>query len=106
MERQEALQVRVQGIPCLAEITHYHPGAPARRGIHDRRTLELVDPGDPPEPPELSYRLYDRRGYRAEWVEALVDEDDEARILQAAADRARELREEDEVAKYEAKYGR
>lgn len=48
-------EIRVCGIPAIAEVTHYWPGKPGR-------TDGPPDVCYPPEPAELEWRLLDRRG--------------------------------------------
>ena len=59
------LQVRIMGIPAQAEITHYEPGLPGKRTGHP-------DTWYPPEGEEIEYQLFDRKGYRAEWLERKI----------------------------------
>ena len=72
----DPVSVRVRGIPATAYVTAYSPGTPARRGLHCGRTGALIDPGEPPEPPEVEYDLRDRRGYPAPWLERMMGGDD------------------------------
>jgi len=61
-------RVTAAGIPALAHVTDY---TPARRGApmrHDRN-CDLIDPGTPDEPEDVEIELYDRKGYRARWLE-------------------------------------
>lgn len=73
---EATIKVYAKGIPALAGITMYNPGLPARRGIHDKTTGALIDPGDPPEPEEIEFELFDRRGFKAPWLEAKLTDDD------------------------------
>ena len=62
------MRTRIQGIPCQVDVTHYEP----------------YDPGSWHEPPsggEIEVKVYDRRGYRAAWLERKLTEDDEVRIF-------------------------
>jgi len=66
---------RVAGIPCQCHVTLYAPGAPMRitgTGFGD---------AEPPEPEEFEFRLLDRRGRPAPWLEAKLSDDDEDRLL-------------------------
>lgn len=67
-------ETTVQGIPCTVQI-YATAGAPmviTGMGFGD---------AEPPEPPEfLVDAVYDRRGYRARWLERKVTEDDVTRI--------------------------
>lgn len=66
-------ETRVAGIPCLVEITDFYAGsAPITSG-----PPELCDPGDSSE---VQWRLLDRRGYPAAWLERKLSEDDRTRI--------------------------
>lgn len=65
---------RVHGIPCgvvIGEVTPGHPGTRDRfaQGM-------LAEPGTPPEPSEAEFQLTDRKGYRARWLENLMDHDE------------------------------
>lgn len=66
----QCIEVSVEGIPALAYITHYDPGCPGCSGG--------MGPPLPPDPPELEYELYDRHGYKADWLERLADQDRDA----------------------------
>ena len=53
----------LNGIPCQVEVTLYQKALPMRiwgSGMGDC---------DPPEPEEFEFRLLDRRGYAAAWLE-------------------------------------
>lgn len=66
---------RVAGIPCRIVVTAYQPAVPMRitgTGYGDC---------DPPEEVEFEFEVYDRTGYRAAWLERMVSEDDEERLL-------------------------
>ena len=65
---------RISGIPCFVDVTSYHKGRPMRitgSGFGD---------ADPPEPAEVEYEVYDRKGYRAHWLEAKITERENAGI--------------------------
>lgn len=55
--------VKVCGIPCHALVTDYHEG-------WDGNYWE------PPEYAEVEFELYDRKGYRAGWLEAKMSDDE------------------------------
>lgn len=66
---------RVAGIPCICEVTYYTEGAPMRitgTGFGD---------AEPPEEPEFEYRILDRKGKPAPWLEAKLTDNDDARLL-------------------------
>jgi len=89
------VEIRVQGIPARAEVTHARAGRPAHMGTHDPRTGDLVDPGHPPEGDELDYTILDRRGYRAPWLERLADSDRDAVDAQVWQQLERECQRDD-----------
>lgn len=66
----------VQGIPCQVEVTHFIPAVP----------MYVYGPGmgeaEPPEPAEISFRLLDRKGYPAKWLEKKLDTMAEARLYE------------------------
>ena len=64
------IQVRVMGIPAQAEVTSYLPGEPEYRMGHP-------DTWEPAGGEELEYQLFDRKGYRAEWLERKIAGTDE-----------------------------
>lgn len=63
----ECFDFRVSGIPCIVCVTHYLPEVPAKLSGHP-------DTWEPPEPGEFEFELYDRKGYRAKWLEEKVDD--------------------------------
>lgn len=66
---------RVQGIPCEVKVTYYTPTVPALRFGHPDRWM-------PEEPAEFEYELYDRKGYRAKWLERKVTDKDDDNIFE------------------------
>jgi hypothetical protein len=59
-------KVRVCGIPARADVTYFYAGSAGRYcGPPDRCY--------PAEAEEVSFELYDRRGYRAQWLERKLD---------------------------------
>ena len=54
-------EVRAAGIPCHALVTHYSKGWGGSYW-------------EPAEAPEVYFELYDRKGYRAEWLERRLSE--------------------------------
>lgn len=61
----ECFDFRVSGIPCFVCVTHYEPDVPANLSGHP-------DNWSPPEGGEIEFDLYDRKGYRAKWLEEKV----------------------------------
>jgi len=69
-------ETRVAGIPCQCLVTHYSPELPMKitgTGYGD---------AEPPEPEEFEFRIMDRRGYPAPWLEAKLTQQDHDRLLQ------------------------
>lgn len=80
------MHTTIAGIPCQVAITHYEP----------------YDPGNWHEPPsggEIEFEVYDRKGYRAAWLERKVTEDDEVRIFK---EYEAEIQEGDDLARIDA----
>ena len=61
--------VVAMGIPALAKVTHYSPAVAGYYPVGNMRANE------PAEPAEVEVELYDRKGYRATWLEAKMSED-------------------------------
>lgn len=59
--------VKVCGIPCYALVTDYHAGW---EGSY----------WEPPEHSEVEFDLYDRKGYKANWLEKKMDDDERVEI--------------------------
>ena len=66
------LQTRISGIPCQIEVTSYYPATP----------MKWFRNGDcaPPEDEEIEFRVLDRKGYPAPWLEKKMNEEDRIRI--------------------------
>lgn len=64
---------KVAGIPCQCEVTHFIPYVPARLDGHP-------DTWMPPEGGEFEFRIRDRRGHLAPWLEAKLTPADEERL--------------------------
>ncbi|MGQ7249559.1 hypothetical protein ACUN9Y_19775 [Halomonas sp. V046] len=67
---------QVAGIPCRCEVTFYSRPAPMRvtgSGFGD---------AEPPEAGEFEYRILDRRGRHAPWLEEKLVEADHDRLLE------------------------
>lgn len=61
------MKTRIHGIPCQIEVTNYSPAWPGTYW-------------EPPEPEEIEFRVLDRKGHPAPWLEAKLDEDEIIRI--------------------------
>ena len=59
----------VNGIPCLCEITDYSPAVSA-----------APHAAHAPEGARLDFRITDRKGYKAPWLEKLLDKQQSERI--------------------------
>jgi len=80
------LETTIQGIPCHIEVTRYDPGAPmviTGSGFGD---------AEPPEPEEIEWRVLDRKGYRAQWLEDKMTEQDEREIDRELSEQAKQNR--------------
>ena len=64
---------KIAGIPCQCQVTSYT--RPSREYIHSA-SLE------PPEYGDFTYRILDRKGYPAPWLEAKLGFGDEARLVE------------------------
>jgi hypothetical protein len=65
---------RVGGIPCQCLVYSYYPAVPMRitgTGFGD---------ADPPEDEVFEFRLLDRKGYPADWLERKLTNNDADRI--------------------------
>lgn len=81
------LETRVAGIPCQVRVTYYQPYDPGVWWGHpDQRT--------PEEGPDLEVELYDRKGYRARWLEQKLTDRDIERLRQELEELRRESERE------------
>lgn len=67
---------RVAGIPCQCVVYSYYPSCGMRvtgTGFGD---------AEPPEPEVFEFRLMDRKGYPAPWLEQKLTDADRARLKQ------------------------
>lgn len=71
----DTVEVRVQGIPCLAHITHFLDQKPL--GPSADSDLDCYGYT------EVEYDLYDLEGYRAQWLERKATDKDHERIVEA-----------------------
>ena len=72
-------ETTAKGIPCKVEITHYYKGW--------RGSLE-----EPPEEPEVEFRVCDRRGRHAPWLEKKLNGRDWANLETEAFEKIFEQR--------------
>ena len=66
---------RVAGIPCQCLVFTYEEAIPMRitgTGYGD---------AEPPEPEVFEFRLLDRKGYPAKWLEAMLTPNIESQLL-------------------------
>lgn len=66
---------RIQGIPCEVEVTYYVAPEPMRitgMGFGD---------AEPPVHEEVEFKVLDRKGYAAEWLENKMTAEDYERIV-------------------------
>lgn len=70
----------ISGIPCQIKVTYYTPYVPANFDF-------------PAEGGEFEFEVYDRKGYRAVWLENKITEEDEDRIFDEFIKWGDELRE-------------
>ena len=68
-------QTRINGMPCAASV-HYYPGT------NYPINSASLEPNDPPE--IISVRLFDRKGYRARWLDKYLTPETEDRLLAEA----------------------
>lgn len=61
------LSVRVHGIPCLVRVDSFHNQKPNCRADN---------PDDYYGYTEIEFTLFDRKGYRAKWLDKLMDDSD------------------------------
>lgn len=69
-------KTQIRGIPCQCRVTHFSP----------EREMVVTGPGfgdaEPPEPMEFEYEILDRKGYRAKWLEKMIDSDIDNRLFE------------------------
>lgn len=70
------IECRIQGIPCLIDVGHYEKVRGSFRWdeVSDLDYRGYID---------CEYTVYDRKGYRAPWLEAKITEDDDDAIIAA-----------------------
>ena len=80
IDPREGIPVKAKGIPAIALVTEYIPGKSWRD-----YNFPGSGPGDcePPEPADIDWELYDRKGYRAVWLEEQLSDVDSDRIRDA-----------------------
>lgn len=69
-DTSDMIPVTVSGIPAFAEVTHY------RHDTGFDNLYKAVSDWDYYGCTELEFELYDRKGYRAKWLEAKLVEPD------------------------------
>ena len=68
---------RVCGIPCVIGVVSYYKGSPA---------VYSGPWAGPEEDPEADWIIFDRRGYRAEWLEKKLTDEETQRINEEAVE--------------------
>ena len=71
----KTFHTKVNGIPCLCKVLFYSPG----------RAMRINGPGfdaDPPEDPYFEYKILDRNGVFAPWLEKYVTPEKEEELLE------------------------
>lgn len=64
---------RIAGIPCICRVLDYSPEKPAY-------TFGEFGEAIPADPEEFDFELLDRKGYKAQWLENKITDDDEIRL--------------------------
>jgi len=67
-------ETTVAGIPCLCHVTYYSPARPmviTGSGFGD---------AEPPEPEEFEFKILDRSGHLADWLEDKLTNADSIRL--------------------------
>ena len=75
------IEIRVAGIPAVAEITHVDAGEPTHLGVHAPGG-DLIDPGHPGSAPSVEYQILDRRGRPAPWLERKIDDGEHEAVVE------------------------
>jgi hypothetical protein len=94
MSKRETADVEteVRGIPCGIVVDSYTAPRPAYIGKFPGAGF---GDAEPPEPEEIEWHLVDRKGYRADWLESKLNEQDERDIEDYLAQvRAERIEEE------------
>lgn len=81
------MRSHIAGIPCQIAVTSYTPA-------------DSGGPFEPPSGPEIEYEVYDRRGYKANWLLAKLTDDDDLAILEQHEATIRESRDEASIDAY------
>ena len=66
------IETRIQGIPCQVQATHVF----VQPALGPRCDSDWDASGYA----EVEFQIYDRKGYKADWLQAKMSEKDEARI--------------------------
>jgi len=81
------MNTRIAGIPCKVIVTTFEPYQPG--GFFE-----------PPGGGEIEFDVYDRRGYKAAWLERKLTEDDEDRIFHEYADYLKDAKDDARIDAY------
>lgn len=69
----ETFPTTISGIPCQCHVLFFEPDEGAKLTGHP-------DTWEPASGGEFDFEILDRKGYRAEWLEAKLSRDDEVRL--------------------------
>ena len=69
-------ETRIDGIPCICNVTHYSPDKPMR--VYGSGWGDC----DPPEYEHFEYEILDRKGYKAPWLEKKITPYEQDRLLE------------------------
>lgn len=73
------IECRIQGIPCLIDVDRYEV-------VKGSFRWDEVSDLDYRGYTECEYTVYDRKGYKAAWLEAKITEEDDENICTAIAE--------------------
>ena len=67
------IEARIQGIPCQVDVTYFY----SKSGTYSR---QAETPDEYYGCTEIEFEVYDRKGYKAAWLERKMTDDDRAYI--------------------------
>lgn len=91
----DEFESKIQGIPCVIKVRSYYSGRPAK-------ISGLPENCYPAEPSECEFDVFDRKGYKAEWLARKISESDMTEISDTILTRMMEQQEahDEEEAEY------